>query len=336
MSKKLSVIIPVYNVESFLEQCLESISRQTFTNFEVWLIDDGSTDSSGEICQKYIKQDSRFLYKRQQNSGVSAARNLGLSYATGDWIAFVDSDDYLKPDCFSRFFKEIERQKDLEAIAINAIFINEEGKLHDLQRPQLHGCTLKNNKEISELLLTPGYEHFFFCVWGILYRRDIIQKFALHFHEAVTLGEDVNFNHLYFLHIQHFSILAEYSGYYYRFRHNSLMHQIAEKQRIQKLAVISTELDAMQKYNSTFLRKSILADITSLLVAIPSYSTTYSQIVINDTDFRRRILPYAIRYGRIRLRMVSLLLYYIPSWGNLLILQLIQGFKQWLSQGKKS
>ncbi len=110
MTPKISVIVPVYNVEKYLSRCIDSILAQTFTDFELLLIDDGSPDSSGKICDEYAKKDGRIRVFHKPNGGVSSARNLGLDYARGEWIAFVDSDDWIHEDCFSVFgIKEIDR-----------------------------------------------------------------------------------------------------------------------------------------------------------------------------------------------------------------------------------
>ena len=92
---KISVIVPVYNTEKYLHRCIDSILDQTFTDFELLLIDDGSTDSSGTICDEYAAKDSRVRVFHKENGGVSSARNMGLDNAYGEWITFVDSDDYL-------------------------------------------------------------------------------------------------------------------------------------------------------------------------------------------------------------------------------------------------
>lgn len=94
----ISIIVPVYNVENYLRECLDSISQLKTVTWEAILVDDGSTDTSGKICDEYAKQDSRFRVIHQKNTGVSAARNAGLDAAKGDWIWFVDSDDSINPD----------------------------------------------------------------------------------------------------------------------------------------------------------------------------------------------------------------------------------------------
>ena len=93
----ISVIVPVYNVEQYLLRCLESIARQTFKDFEVILVDDGSTDQSGQICDKFCQTNHNFKCIHQENQGLSEARNKGLYYAKGDYFCFIDSDDYVHP-----------------------------------------------------------------------------------------------------------------------------------------------------------------------------------------------------------------------------------------------
>ena len=97
---KISVIVPVYNVEKYLRRCVDSILTQTFTDFEVLLIDDGSTDGSGKICDEYAKKDKRVRVFHKENGGVSSARNLGLDNVRGRYVTFVDADDKISPDYF--------------------------------------------------------------------------------------------------------------------------------------------------------------------------------------------------------------------------------------------
>ena len=95
---QISVIVPVYNAEKYLHRCIDSILAQTFSDFELLLIDDGSKDNSGRICDEYAAKDSRIRVFHKKNGGVSSARNMGLDNAKGDWITFVDSDDWVKQD----------------------------------------------------------------------------------------------------------------------------------------------------------------------------------------------------------------------------------------------
>ena len=101
MKEMISVIIPVYNVAAYLPECLESILVQDYANLEIILIDDGSTDDSGVICNNYAQKDARVKVIHQKNGGAAAAKNAGLRVATGEYLAFADSDDYLEPDAYS-------------------------------------------------------------------------------------------------------------------------------------------------------------------------------------------------------------------------------------------
>ena len=105
---KISIIIPVYQVEKYLTKCIESIIKQTFFNFELILIDDGSTDSSGDICDEYARIDNRIIVIHQKNQGVSAARNKGLDIAGGEYIAFVDADDFIEKDTYDFLYKNLQ------------------------------------------------------------------------------------------------------------------------------------------------------------------------------------------------------------------------------------
>ena len=109
----ISVIVPVYNVEKYLEECLDSIKNQTYSAIEVILVNDGSTDSSKEICEKYCKQDSRFLLTNQENQGLSAARNKGVEISTGEYIVFVDSDDIIKTNYLEKLMQYMAEDVDI-------------------------------------------------------------------------------------------------------------------------------------------------------------------------------------------------------------------------------
>ena len=102
---KISVIVPVYKVEPYLRKCLDSIVGQTYQNLEIILVDDGSPDKCGEICDEYARRDERIQVIHQENGGVSAARNAGLKKVTGEWIGWIDPDDWAEPDMFEYLLK---------------------------------------------------------------------------------------------------------------------------------------------------------------------------------------------------------------------------------------
>ena len=117
--EKISIIVPVYNVEKYLKTCLDSIINQTYQNLEIILVDDGSTDNSGEICEEYRKTDSRIILIHKENEGLSMARNFGLDIASGDYISFVDSDDFIARNMMEALYNRLlETQSDMAICSI--------------------------------------------------------------------------------------------------------------------------------------------------------------------------------------------------------------------------
>ncbi|MBO4674921.1 MAG: glycosyltransferase [Elusimicrobiaceae bacterium] len=175
-SPLISIIVPIYNVEKYLSQCLDSIVAQTYQNLEIILVDDGSPDNCGKICDEYAAKDSRIKIIHQVNAGLSAARNAGLEIAMGEYIGFVDSDDYIESDMYEYLYGLIKR--DNAAMAMCAI-CQDEGFVDDRQ------CKFP-------YLLIPTLEIFQFSnwppVWNKLYRRDFIS--TLRFNTTVSNGED--------------------------------------------------------------------------------------------------------------------------------------------------
>ncbi|MDR2755082.1 MAG: glycosyltransferase [Planctomycetaceae bacterium] len=145
MNKKISVIVPVYNTEKYLEKCVDSIIQQSYENIEVLLIDDGSTDSCVSICDRYADQDKRVKVIHQANAGVAASRNKGIENASGEYVAFVDSDDFIRPETFAKLHEELTKNKADLAI-LNEIIISPESGYEisypdPIQRPfKLTGC----------------------------------------------------------------------------------------------------------------------------------------------------------------------------------------------------
>ncbi len=130
MSRLVSVIVPVYNVENFLEQSIRSICNQTYKSLEIILVDDGSTDSSGDICDKYAALDNRIIVRHKVNGGQGSARNLGLDICKGDYITFLDSDDYMESSCIEVLISLLQK-KNLDISACNYNFVTEDGKVID-------------------------------------------------------------------------------------------------------------------------------------------------------------------------------------------------------------
>lgn len=182
-NNKVSVIVPVYKAEKYIRKCIESILNQTYYNIELILVDDGSPDASRQLCDEYAKQDMRIIVLHQQNSGVSAARNLGLSKASGYWIMFVDSDDWLEERGIETCVN-IATIQNLDLLQFATKRVDDEGVI--LQSPKnLHATGVLSAKEYIKKSNSLGV-----CVWGGLLKNDIIQNHHLLFDGGITLGED--------------------------------------------------------------------------------------------------------------------------------------------------
>jgi len=209
---KISIIIPVYNVEKYLHECLDSIINQTFTDIEIICVDDGSTDKSSEILEEYEQKDKRFTVISQPNKGVSAARNRGMQQAKGKYIMFVDSDDYIASNACELIYNSAEEKRcDILLFPhynFSASTCRDDGRLLDLY------ITLKDNtttfKEYSdEFLLTPSETH------SKLYKTDFLRKYNLHWETQIQYCEDRIFYINALIHAKAISILYKHL-YYYR------------------------------------------------------------------------------------------------------------------------
>lgn len=220
---KLSIIIPVYNTEKYLKECIESILAQNYVNFEAIFIDDGSQDDSFAIINDFVKRDNRLKLYHQKNAGVSAARNLGLRYATGDYIAFIDSDDTISPDYLDRLYR-CAIQYSLDMVFSGIIYTNNNG---EKSRVVLEGglLSLLTENDLIHFFKTP----LLTSPVSKLYKRQIICDNNLQFDTTISFAEDKDFNLQYFQHIQNAYALS-FCGYFYRDVENSLSHKKYEYQ----------------------------------------------------------------------------------------------------------
>lgn len=178
---KISVIVPVYNVEQYLLRCINSILAQTFTDFELLLIDDGSTDNSGRICDEYAKKDNRIRVFHKENGGVSSARNVGLANAQGGWLWFVDSDDYLEQNALDIVILHL-KYNDAEIYEYS--FKRGDRVIHILNKREKN---IVGNDAIMRFFLdTPKFH-----LWNKIIRKDVIKD--TFFQSNISIGEDFLF-----------------------------------------------------------------------------------------------------------------------------------------------
>lgn len=189
---KYSVIIPVYNVENYLTRCLDSLLAQNYADLEILLIDNGSKDQSGQICEDYAAKFSNITAYHIPNKGVSSARNFGLAKAKGEFICFVDADDYLEGNLFSDLESQLDSQLDLLVFSYyNSIEQNLSEIIRSAKILPTEGK--KDKSDFIALFQELCLSDMMYTVWNKIYRREFLEEHRIMF-EQYELGEDVRFN----------------------------------------------------------------------------------------------------------------------------------------------
>ena len=194
----ISIIVPIYNVENYLRMCLDSIQNQTYKNFECLLINDGSPDNSAEICREYVAKDSRFRYFEKENGGVSSARNLGMKCANGDYITFVDPDDWLDPDYLEiLYLKMMEYDADVAIATYKKYSVSDRCYYFHVLDQDYYEKIYTGDELLAELPYRESFDSTFNVSWGKLFKRSLL--YSLVFNEQRVMGEDLEFNFKVFL-----------------------------------------------------------------------------------------------------------------------------------------
>lgn len=217
---KISIIIPIYNSEKYLRQCLNSVQSQTFADFEVLLINDGSNDNSGKICDEYAAKDTRIKVFHKENGGVSSARNLGIDEAEGEWICFVDSDDVLEENYLTALVKSsVDSKADFIAQGFKKFGNGIEKNMH-------LGVGLFSASDFRTLFQIKKIQNFGFP-FSKLFKGEIIKKHQISFPISFSIAEDLAFMLMYLSKIQTIQLDAVHH-YLYRQVDNSLSNRLRE------------------------------------------------------------------------------------------------------------
>lgn len=218
--KLISVIVPIYNIELYLKQCLESLINQIYQNIEIILVDDGSTDQSGTICEEYAEIDKRIIVIHQKNQGLSGARNTGLRKASGDYLAFVDADDIVSKHYLSTLYWHLN-QDDAD-IACCQYYSQKKSVVFPKKEPKLKGTLLSSKRMLAEWHGTNKYIET--VVWNKLYKRDVF----IHDGELILFAvgrnhEDILISHQLVANSKKI-VLIDNKLYYYRKRKGSIVN----------------------------------------------------------------------------------------------------------------
>ena len=227
MDDKITVIVPVYNVESYLRKCLDSIIAQTYKNIEIVVVNDGSTDASGEICKEFSGMDHRIIYIEQENAGLSAARNTGLNNMSGDYVTFVDSDDWIEQDYIETLYKKIvEYQADIAVGNYYSYNEDEETYYFHIYGNSYYEKVYDNISIFENLYESQEMKSFaLISAWGKLYKAKLFDYLRF---DKGKLGEDGYFNQKMYLSVNKVVYLNK-GLYAYRQRSGSITKTWTEK-----------------------------------------------------------------------------------------------------------
>lgn len=266
MSKKLSVIVPVYNVEPYLRRCIDSIINQTYKNLEIILVDDGSPDNCGQICDEYANKDSRIIVIHQKNSGASVARNVGMDIASGEYISFVDSDDRISLDMYKDMINILECN-DLDIVCCKDY--------------RVVGSRIYNESGTGELKILGHDEILYKALLDYeimpcnkVYRYNITRN--VRFPEG-RMFEDSATSYLFFDNAKKVGMLDKAYYYYYKNPNSVTQTSFKAKARYDCVLAYIERLEFAEKNNincinecKSLLLKSVLSCLTSLYASEPS------------------------------------------------------------------
>lgn len=249
MNPEISIIIPLYNVECYLSQCIESVLAQTYINFELILIDDGSSDKSLDICHLYASKDKRIKVIHTTNQGVSSARNTGLDYATGDWITFIDADDWVGAEYLETLIAAVDRD---DMLIVQGIHYEHNDKtantLLNLGNQTVPATSYKTLFAVLKLQQ---------CAYAVskLYNRAIVTTNNIRFDHDIHAREDMIFMLHYLLHVVLVKFIS-HSNYHYRIDtgglHAQIMSFASENKLSKSLSSLINQMDKLQTANYDF------------------------------------------------------------------------------------
>ena len=271
----ISIIVPIYNVEKYLRQCLDSIIAQTYQNFECLLINDGSPDNSADICREYASKDSRFRYFEKENGGASSARNLGIECSGGAYITFIDADDWVDSDYLEVLYNElIDENADISVSTYKRFHMGDNcWYLHSFQRGY-EKRVFTNQELIDEFIALDTFDYSYRYVCGKLVRKCLLDKIA--FNEMTTLGEDMEFWLKLYL-ISNKVVFVNRDSYIYRLdnvdRHFGLEKIRSDiQQRLNFIAFLAVRGVNVSKYVKTCL--SLIRSQVERLEELPEYDAS--------------------------------------------------------------
>ncbi len=235
----ISVIVPIYNGEQFIQKCIDSVLSQTFGDLELIIVDDGSTDNCPQICDEYAKKDSRVIVIHGTNKGVSVARNIGLAAASGKYVAFCDGDDYFKENLLERTYKTaVEQQSDV--VSFNLQRMSKEDTLIEEGSKEPEIIDLDEETRFDMLYKVVTWQTKGWQACRSIFKRQIIEDHHIQFCDTCgNFAEDLGFTLEYLLYATRIIFIDEYLYYYYDVRQNSMMNKSKHVYKVNEVNKLS-------------------------------------------------------------------------------------------------
>ena len=267
----ISVIIPVYQVEKYIEKCLESVVNQTYSDIEIIIINDGTLDHSIDICEKYQRLDSRIIIKHKENGGLMSAWLEGLKHASGEWIFFVDSDDWVEVNAIEVLYRSIACE-DIEIVCGNYYIENINSTFPD--KHSIKSGIYKRDRIYTEiipsLISNSGFmdRGIRICRWAKLIRRELLLNNIHHCDCRLTIGEDMNIMVPTIFNANGIQILDEAYIYHYRMNPDSIMKKMSPNMWKQVELLYKKMCDVCDELDSSSLRKQLEVDFMDLTIMV--------------------------------------------------------------------
>ncbi|WP_027216040.1 glycosyltransferase family 2 protein [Butyrivibrio fibrisolvens] len=223
INSKLSIIVPVYNIERYVGKCIESIIGSTYNDLEIILVDDGSTDDSGNICDSYKQRDDRIIVVHKANGGLVSARKAGVSVATGEYAAFVDGDDFVDKSLFRNAINKLF-ESEADMICYGYTGCNSDGIITNVSQNKLADGLYKSNDYPAYYDEKMNALSFIHAAWNKVYKTSILKNAIKDVDDTVTKGEDLNLILSYLKCSSTFVVDNSIAGYYYVDRNSSMTH----------------------------------------------------------------------------------------------------------------
>ena len=285
-SPLISIIVPIYKVEAYLCRCVDSIISQTYTNLEIILVDDGSPDNCGKICDKYSVKDRRVKVIHKTNGGLSDARNVAITSADGEWITFVDSDDYVAQDYVATLYRIVERNKCKVGVASMRTFV--EGEAVSTNQPDYEECVFDNLTGIEKMFYQ---ELFDTTAWGKIYHRTLFSTGIRY--PVGLLYEDLPTTYLLFLQSDRIAYCNRIV-YNYQLRANSIEGQPFNVNKLDSAIKILSMIQAHSKDLKPItksVRCRLLSFCLHILLEMPEdFFDERKQVLVDFVRNNRRLV----------------------------------------------